>query len=42
MNAMISDVEMLRKFNLMDYSLLLCIQKNPDFPDDEEVKKQPN
>lgn len=30
-NAMISDVEMLWKFNLMDYSLLLCIQDNPDY-----------
>jgi len=36
MTAMISDVGMLRKFNLMDYSLLLCIQKNPDY--DREVK----
>lgn len=25
------DAEMLRKFNLMDYSLLLCITENPDF-----------
>lgn len=31
MKAMVSDVDMLCKFNLMDYSLLLCIQKNPDF-----------
>lgn len=31
MKAMVSDVEMLRKFNLMDYSLLLCIEKNPEF-----------
>lgn len=31
MNAMIGDVEILRKFNLMDYSLLLCIQENPDY-----------
>lgn len=26
------DVSLLEKFNLMDYSLLLCIQKNPNFP----------
>lgn len=31
MKAMIDDVEILRKFNLMDYSLLLCIQENPDY-----------
>lgn len=31
MKAMKKDVEMLRKFNLMDYSLLLCIQENPDY-----------
>jgi hypothetical protein len=38
MRAMISDVEMLRKFNLMDYSLLLCIQENPDY----DIVKQAN
>ena len=31
MAAMIKDVEILKKFNLMDYSLLLCIQENPDY-----------
>lgn len=31
MAAMIKDVEMLKKFNLMDYSLLLCIQENPNY-----------
>lgn len=31
MKAMINDVEMMWKFNLMDYSLLLCIQDNPDY-----------
>ena len=29
MKAMERDVKMLRKFNMMDYSLLFCIQNNP-------------
>jgi hypothetical protein len=37
LRSMRSDVEMLRKFNLMDYSLLLCIQENPNY---EEAVKQ--
>lgn len=31
LKAMQSDVHLLQKYNLMDYSLLLCIQANPDF-----------
>jgi len=36
------DVSLLEKFNLMDYSLLLCIQKNPQYiePRDFENKKE--
>lgn len=31
LKAMQSDVNLLQKYNLMDYSLLLCIQENPDY-----------
>ena len=31
LNTLREDVELLKKFNLMDYSLLLCIQENPEY-----------
>ena len=31
MAAMKEDLSMLKKFNMMDYSLLLCVQENPRY-----------
>jgi|Transcript_34520 1-phosphatidylinositol-4-phosphate 5-kinase len=31
LSVMAKDVALLKEYNLMDYSLLLCIQENPDY-----------
>lgn len=32
----LSDITFMAEHNLMDYSLLLITEKNPEFPDDED------